>query len=76
MILEISIVSRLLVDMASTSTCLSNANTEGILNECFSYSEDSNSNLKTELLLVLEQVLLGIYILTRNSFHKRLGDGI
>jgi hypothetical protein len=59
--LEISTVNQLLVDMVLTSKCVLNENTDGILNKCFSYSEDNNSdstdNKITELFLVLQPVL-------------------
>jgi hypothetical protein len=61
-ILEMSIVSQLLVDMASTSKCSSKTNTESILNICcFFFSEYSNFDFDdkkiAELLLVLQSVL-------------------
>jgi hypothetical protein len=62
--LEMLTVNQLLVCMASPSRHLSNANTEGILKEEFSCSEDSNSDPDdekiTELSLVLQSVLFWI----------------
>jgi hypothetical protein len=58
------VVNQLLVDILSTNKCLSAANIDDILNECFCYSEYSNfyshDGEMTELLLVQEPVLFGI----------------